>query len=104
MSTEYKNATIVEKANVYFDGKVNSRTVTTEEGKKITLGFMQPGEYEFNTGAPELMVVVNGAMSIQMPGSDSWTEYPEGTQFDVPGNSSFKVQVTDFADYVCSYL
>lgn len=104
MSKEYKNATVVEQANVYFDGKVNSRTVHTEDGKTITLGFMQPGQYTFNTAAAELMEVVNGAMTIKLAGTDEWKEYPAGTSFNVPENSSFDVEVGTFADYVCSYL
>lgn len=31
---EFKNATIIKKANIYFDGKVTSRTLYTERGEK----------------------------------------------------------------------
>ncbi|MGM0122781.1 hypothetical protein IGI37_000147 [Enterococcus sp. AZ194] len=104
MSKKFKNATIIEKANVYFDGKVNSRTVQTTEGKMITLGFMQPGEYTFTTDAAELMEVINGSMKIKQASSDIWEDFPSGTAFNVPKNSSFQVQVNTFADYCCSYL
>ena len=53
--SEFNNVTIVKKANVYFDGDVVSRTVKFEDGSMKTLGFMMPGEYDFNTEAPELM-------------------------------------------------
>ena len=56
---EFSNVKVVKKANVYFDGKVTSRTVIFEDGSKKTLGFMQAGEYEFNTGVEELMESYN---------------------------------------------
>ena len=44
--SEFKNVTIVKKANIYFDGKVTSRTVVFSDGSKKTLGIMLPGDYE----------------------------------------------------------
>ena len=35
--SEFKNVTAVKKANVYFDGKVTSRTVIFEDGERKTL-------------------------------------------------------------------
>ena len=37
---EFKNVTVVKKANVYSDGKVTSRTVLFADGTKKTLGIM----------------------------------------------------------------
>ena len=48
MST-FENVTIVKAANVYFDGKVTSRTIKFADGSTKSLGLMQPGEYEFGT-------------------------------------------------------
>ena len=45
--SELKNISVVKAANVYFDGKVTSRTVKFADGSRKTLGFMQPGEYAF---------------------------------------------------------
>ncbi len=47
---EFKGVSVVRKANIYFDGRVTSRTVLFADGSKKTLGIMLPGEYEFNTG------------------------------------------------------
>jgi len=100
---EFKNVNVVKKANVYFDGKVTSRTVNFENGEKKTLGFMLAGEYEFNTGAEELMEVLNGEMKICVIGASEYTLYKEGQSFVVPANSSFKIIIKGFADYCCSY-
>lgn len=104
MSRVYENATITEKANVYFDGKVTSRAVTKADGTKITLGFMTAGEYTFNTAAEELMEVVNGEMTVLLPGESEWKTYGADTKFSVPANDSFQVKVPAFADYCCSYI
>ena len=49
--SEFTNVAVIKKANVYFDGKVTSRTVVFADGSKKTLGIMLPGEYTFNTDA-----------------------------------------------------
>lgn len=100
---EFKNVSVLKKANVYFDGKVTSRTVLFENGEKKTLGFMLAGEYEFNTGAEELMEILNGEMDIMLAGESSYKLYKEGESFVVPANSSFKIIVKAYADYCCSY-
>jgi len=100
---EFSNVKVVKKANVYFDGKVTSRTVIFEDGSKKTLGFMQAGEYEFNTGVEELMEVIGGKMDIMIKGETEYKTYTEGTSYVVPENSSFKIIVKSYADYCCSY-
>ncbi len=100
---EFKNVSVVKKANVYYDGKVTSRTVLFEDGMKKTLGFILPGEYEFGTAAEELMEVIGGEMKIMQKGESEFALYKEGESFIVPENSSFKIIVEKYADYCCSY-
>lgn len=100
---DFKNVTVIKKANVYFDGKVTSRTVLFNDNSKKTLGFMLQGEYEFNTDTEELMEVLGGDMDIMLKGESQYTNYSQGQSFVVPANSSFKIIVKKFADYCCSY-
>ena len=102
--SEFKNVTIVKKANVYFEGKVTSRTVLFEDGTKKTLGIMNPGEYEFGTGDKELMEVLGGEMTVLLPGETEWKTFKEGESYEVAANSSFKLKIDCVADYCCSYL
>jgi len=99
----FENVTVVKKANVYFDGKVTSRTLVFADGSKKTLGIILPGEYEFGTADRETMEVLGGCLAAQLPGSEEWVTFVEGQAFDVPSNSKFKVKATDVADYCCSY-
>lgn len=102
--SRFQNVTVVAKANVYFDGKVTSRTVEFPDGSVKTLGIMLPGEYEFNTGKPELMEIQSGRLTWCPAGESRWQEVSGGQSFRVPGNSSFRLQVSELADYICSFL
>ncbi|NLN83552.1 MAG: pyrimidine/purine nucleoside phosphorylase [Firmicutes bacterium] len=100
---EFKNARVIAKANIYFDGKVTSRTIYTEDGVRKTLGIFLPGEYSFNTDAEELMEILGGKVDIRLAGQEDFTLYTEGTDFTVPANSSFDLKVYEVTDYCCTY-
>lgn len=100
---EFQNVRVVKKANVYFEGKVTSRTIFFESGEKKTLGFMLAGEYEFNTQEQELMEILGGEILVMVKGEDTYTKYQAGESFVVPANSSFKLIVSTYTDYCCSY-
>ena len=101
--TEFKNVTVVKKANVYFDGKVTSRTVLFADGSKKTLGIMLPGEYEFGTAEREAMEILSGNVDVLLPNARHWKTFKAGDVFEVPGRSKFSLKVKDVTDYCCSY-
>jgi uncharacterized protein YaiE (UPF0345 family) len=100
----FENVTVIQKANVYFNGKVTSRTLFLKDGTRKTLGIILPGEYEFGTQAKEHMEVLAGTLNIMLPGHESWTSFEAGQSFDIPGNCKFKISTNEVADYCCSYL
>lgn len=102
--SQFDNATIVKAANVYFDGKVASRTVYLQGGKKVTLGLMQPGDYEFGTAQKELMEILAGKLDVLLPGQSQWQTIEGGQSFEVPANSKFSLKVQALTDYCCHYL
>ena len=102
--SEFKNVTVVKKANVYFDGKVSSRTVLFPDGSKKTLGLMLPGEYEFGTASKERMEILAGDLDVLLPGAKGWKTVKEGEAFDVPAQSKFSLKVKSITDYCCSYM
>ncbi len=102
--SEFKCVTVVKKANVYFDGKVTSRTVLFEDGSKKTLGVMLPGEYEFSTGAKELMEILSGDLEVLLAGEASWKKVKGGESFEAAANSTFKLKIKTLTDYCCSFL
>jgi len=102
--SHFTSVKVKKAANIYFDGKVTSRTVEFANGEIKTLGIMLPGEYEFNTDAPELMEIQSGTLQFQIKGEGIWHTINGGESFNVPGNSSFRLKVTKVSDYVCSFL
>lgn len=102
--SKFENATIVKAANVYFDGKVASRTVLLQDGKKVTLGLMQPGDYEFGTAQKEVMEILAGQLDVQLPGQAGWQQIKGGQSFEVPANSKFQLKVQELTDYCCHYI
>ena len=102
--SEFTNVTVVREANIYFDGKVVSRSVLFPDGSKKTLGIMQSGEYEFSTGAAEVMEILSGELEWQLKGDSGWKKVAGGEAFNVPANSVFVMKVAKVTDYCCSFV
>jgi uncharacterized protein YaiE (UPF0345 family) len=102
--SEFKDVTVIREANVYFDGKVTSRTVLFADGSKKTLGIMLPGEYEFGTADKETMEILAGDLEVLLPGETQWKEVKGGEIFEVPSQSKFSLRIKSLTDYCCSYI
>lgn len=101
--SQFENVSVVKKANVYFDGKCVSHTVQFGDGTKKTVGVILPATLTFNTGVPEIMETVAGACRYRIKGGD-WQTCGEGGRFEVPGNSSFDIEVAgEPYHYVCHF-
>lgn len=101
---EFKDVTVVKKANVYFDGKVTSRSIIFADGSKKTLGVMLPGDYEFNTDDKEIMEIMSGDLEVLLPGEDTWKVIQGGQEFEVPAQSKFSLKIKSITDYCCSFI
>jgi uncharacterized protein YaiE (UPF0345 family) len=102
--SQFENVTVIKKANVYFDGKITSRTIQFANGDKKTLGILMPGAYEFGTEAAEVMEILSGTVGVVLAGEDKQSTYKAGESFYVPAHSSFKIKTKEIADYCCSYV
>jgi purine/pyrimidine-nucleoside phosphorylase len=103
MST-FENVTVIKAANIYFDGAVTSRSLRFANGETKTLGIMQPGEYRFTTGKPEIMEILSGEVAVRLEDDAQWKIYGAGEHFEVDGDSAFDIQVKSVTDYCCSYV
>jgi uncharacterized protein YaiE (UPF0345 family) len=103
--TQFENVTAVAKANVYFDGKVVSHTILSQDGSKKTLGLIYPGKYHFGTEKAELMEIVAGNCAVKLDGSNDVASYTAGSSFNVPASSGFDIEVTSgICEYICSFI
>jgi len=95
--------TVVKEANIYYDGKVTSRTIEFANGEIKSLGIMLPGEYTFNTADKEIMEMMSGELDIKLP-AEEWKTLSTPETFEVPANSSFDLKIKTPTDYCCSYI
>ncbi len=101
--SQFNEVSVVKKANIYFDGKCVSHTVIFPDGSRKTLGVIFPATLTFNVAAPEIMEINAGSCRVRLAGETAWTTYAAGQSFNVPGDSSFDIDVTETLDYVCHY-
>jgi uncharacterized protein YaiE (UPF0345 family) len=99
----YENVTLDPAANIYFDGRCVSHTFFLADGTRKSAGVILPSELTFGTGAPEVMELHTGSCRVRLAGSEEWTAYGAGDSFEVPGDSSFDIVVTEPVSYVCHY-
>ncbi|HBA61779.1 MAG TPA: hypothetical protein DCZ92_13405 [Elusimicrobia bacterium] len=91
------------KVNEYFDGKVKSIAFNTASAP-ATVGVMAAGEYEFGTVKKEIMTVVDGRLTVKLPGAAAWKDYNSGDTFTVAPNQKFQLKVARDTAYLCSYV
>ena len=101
--TDQITASIQTRANVYFDGKCVSHSITLPDGTKKSVGVILPSSLTFKTGEPEVMELVAGACRVKLAGTSAWVDYAGGQSFSVPGQSSFDIEVTDALHYICQF-
>ena len=101
--SEIAGVSVAKKSNVYFDGKCVSHSLTLPDGTKKTVGVIFPSSLHFGTGAPERMEIVSGQCRVKLQGASDWQTYGPGTEFKVPGNSSFDIETLELVDYVCHF-
>ena len=101
---KYKDVNVDKIANIYFEGNVISRNMFLKDGSRKTLGVMLPGNYEFSTEASELMEIMSGKLNLKLQNDEDWKLIKDGMDFNIPKNSSFKVEVLELVNYTCSYF
>ena len=101
--SQFDNVSVVKKANVYFDGKCVSHTVLLADGTRKSVGVILPSKLTFNTGAPEVMELIAGRCRVTLAGQTDARDYAGGQSFEVPGNSSFEIEVLEPLHYVCHF-
>jgi uncharacterized protein YaiE (UPF0345 family) len=96
-------ASIATQANVYFDGKCVSHTLTLADGTRKSVGVVLPSQLTFNTGAAETMECVAGSCEYKLAGTDEWRNSGPGETFVVPANSGFEIRVSQTYHYICHF-
>ncbi len=103
VTEQIQGGSVATKANIYFDGKCVSHTVTLANGEKKSVGVVLASTLTFNTAAAEIMECVAGACEYKLAGSDVWHAAGPGDKFNVAANSSFEIKVAEAYHYICHF-
>ena len=105
MAGQLENVNVAMRGNIYFDGKVTSRTVYTKDGEKKTLGIILPGTYELGVGDREIVHVLAGKAEVLLPpDKKEWKAVGEGENFTVVANSTYGIRCCQVVEYLCEYF
>lgn len=91
------------KHNTYFDGKVQS-VGFERNGRRQTVGVIDPGEFHFDTDAPERMTIISGELGVRSNAKSEWRSYPAGSAFEIAAKSGFDVRAESPVAYLCEFL
>lgn len=94
---------VTTKANVYWDGKVTSRTCFRQDGSKFTLGIITAGSYTFDVGDREVVQLIAGDAEILLPTEQDWRKVTAPESFEIIANSKYQIRTTGVAEYLCDY-
>ena len=104
MTPETLNGVAVStKANVFFDGKCVSHTVTLPDGTRKSVGVILPSTLTFNIGAAEIMECTAGACEYRLKGTEQWLPCTPGQSFTVAANTGFDIRVGESFHYICHF-
>ena len=105
MNNCFDNVSVAVKANIYFDGRVSSRSVYFPDGTRKTLGVILPGTYEFEVGDKEVVTITNGWAEVLLPPEKKeWIKVSKGENFTVIANSTYLIRCCEVVEYVCDYI
>lgn len=99
-----QNVTIETKANVYFDGRVTSRTGYYADGRRFTLGIITAGSYTFDVGDREVVQLISGSAEILLPTEESWRSVTAPDVFEIIADCKYQIRTTGAAEYLCDYF
>ncbi len=104
MDKQIKNVDVTLSSNVYFDGKVISRTFYKENGDRFTLGVITPGTYKFDVGDKEIVRLITGTAEVSLPGDNEFHQVSAGETFVVPPESDYDIRTYGVVEYLCDYV
>ena len=102
MKMEFKNVSVGKKANIYFEGKCISHTVTLPDGIRKSVGVVLPGTLRFDLTTREVMEVVDGEAYVSINGSPE-QPFHSGQSWTVDAGGYFVIRAELPVHYVCHF-
>jgi len=99
---QFDHVSVGKKANVYFDGKCISHTVTLQDGTRKSVGVILPSTLRFDLSTKEIMEVVDGKAFVSINGDPELT-FVAGQTWEVQAGGYFQIRVEEPLHYVCHF-
>jgi len=99
---QFDQVSVGKKANVFFDGKCVSHTVTLADGTRKSVGVILPSTLRFDLNTKEIMEVVDGRAFVVINGGPELT-FTTGQTWEVEAGGYFEIRVDAPFHYVCHF-
>ena len=99
---QFNGVSVGKKANVFFDGKCVSHTVTLADGTRKSVGVILPSTLRFDLTTREVMEVVDGTAHVSINGEPE-AAFPAGQSWTVDAGGYFIIRAEDPVHYVCHF-
>ena len=102
VSMQFDQVSVGKKANVFFDGKCVSHTVTLPNGVRKSVGVVLPSTLRFDLSTREVMEVVDGTAFVSINGAPE-QEFKAGQSWEVEKGGYFIIRAEQPVHYVCHF-
>ncbi len=99
---QFDGVSVGKKANVHFDGKCVSHTVTLPDGVRKSVGVILPSTLRFDLSTKEVMEVVEGTAYVSFNGQAERT-FAAGQSWTVEAGGYFVIRAEQPVHYVCHF-
>ena len=99
---QFDQVSVGKKANVFFDGKCVSHTVTLPNGIRKSVGVVLPSTLRFDLSTKEIMEVVDGNAFVSINGAPEH-EFKAGQSWEVEKGGYFIIRAEQPVHYVCHF-
>lgn len=99
---QFDGVSVGKKANVFFDGKCVSHTVTLADGTRKSVGVILPSTLRFDLSTREVMEVVDGQAHVSINGEPEKT-FAAGQSWTVEAGGYFVIRAEAPVHYVCHF-
>ena len=104
ITKELLDIKVTTKANIYWNGKVVSRTCYRKDGSKFTLGIITAGTYTFDVCDKEVVSLIAGEAEIILPDETEWRVVKTPDVFEIPAHSKYQIRTPETVEYLCDYI
>ena len=99
---QFDGVSVGKKANVFFDGKCVSHTVTLADGTRKSVGVILPSTLRFDLTTREVMEVVDGTAHVSINGAAEQA-FGAGQSWTVEAGGYFIIRAEQPVHYVCHF-